>query len=122
MDGRKMAASILAILLFLTGTGVATLADERILRFDSTIGVSEDGSLRVTEVITVRSEGDQIKRGIYRDFPTHYKGDWGFNISVPFTVIEVLRNGRPDAYHIEDIEIGKRVYIGDKDEIGRAHV
>ena len=115
MDGRKMAASILAILLFLTGTGVATLADERILRFDSTIGVSEDGSLRVTEVITVRSEGDQIKRGIYRDFPTHYKGDWGFNISVPFTVIEVLRNGRPDAYHIEDIEIGKRVYIGDKD-------
>jgi len=112
MNGTKSTIAILLAVLFLVCIRPPAHADERILRYDSSIVVRMDGSLRVTEVITVRSEGDRIKRGIYRDFPTLYRGAWGFNSSVPFTVVEVLRNGRPEAYHIEDIERGKRVYIG----------
>lgn len=112
MSGKKTTFAILLAVLFLVCTLHTARADEHILRFDSTIAVREDGSLRVTELITVRSEGDRIKRGIYRDFPTRYRSAWGFNVSVPFTVVEVLRNGLPEAYHIEDIERGKRVYIG----------
>jgi hypothetical protein len=47
-------------------------ADERILSFDSTITVARDGTLTVREVIRVRAEGANIKRGVYRDFPTTY--------------------------------------------------
>src|SRR5690606_6292260 len=54
---------------------VATLAtplqaQERILAYDSKVVVAVDGSLDVTERIKVRAEGSQIRRGIYRDFPT----------------------------------------------------
>ena len=48
----------------------AALADERILSFDETVTVQSDGSLAVREVIRVRAEGRNIRRGIYRDFPT----------------------------------------------------
>jgi uncharacterized membrane protein YgcG len=114
MARRKIIIIILAAVATLVCTAVRGQADERILRFDSTIVVREDGSLRVTELITVRGEGDRIKRGIYRDFPTMYRGVYGFNAVVPFTVVEVLRDGRPEAYHVDDIERGRRVYIGNE--------
>ena len=43
-------------------------ADERILDYRSDIEVHEDGWLTVTETIRVRAEGNQVRRGIYRDF------------------------------------------------------
>ena len=38
-------------------------AAERILDFHADIDVHTDGSMRVTETITVRAEGREIKRG-----------------------------------------------------------
>lgn len=43
---------------------------ERITDFKSVISVHPDSSMQVTESITVYANGEQIKRGIYRDFPT----------------------------------------------------
>jgi len=40
------------------------------LSFDSRVEVRPDASLVVTETIRVRAEGREIKRGIYRDFPS----------------------------------------------------
>ena len=37
-------------------------AQERILAYDSTVVVADDGSLDVTERITVPAEGSQIRR------------------------------------------------------------
>jgi len=37
------------------------------------ITLEDDGSLQVTETITVMSTGHQIRHGIFRDFPTSYK-------------------------------------------------
>ncbi len=88
--------------------------DERILSFLSEITVHEDSTMTVTENIKVISSGSQIKRGIYRDFPTKYKTRYGTTI-VDFRVLEVLRNGAKENYFIKSLNNGRRLYIGNKD-------
>jgi uncharacterized protein (TIGR04222 family) len=91
----------------------AVLADERILAFDSSIRVHQDASLTVTETIRVRAEGRNIRRGIYRDFPTRYL-DWaGHHYRVDFQVLEVRRDDQTEAWHSESRANGVRVYLGD---------
>lgn len=89
-------------------------AAESILRFHSLVQVRTDGSLDVTETITVRAEGRSIKRGIYRTFPTSYRGGWGQRVRIPFKVQEVLRDGRTEPWHSERITNGVKVYFGRK--------
>ena len=86
--------------LFLISTGLPDmlLSGEKILEYKSTIEVNIDGILDITEEITVFAEGHQIKRGIYRDFPTTYIDRAGNRIRVDFTVQEVLRDGFPERY------------------------
>ncbi|MDX2166426.1 MAG: DUF2207 domain-containing protein [Deltaproteobacteria bacterium] len=89
---------------------------ERIRDYHSDIVVDRDGGLTVTETLAVTAAGDKIKHGIYRDFPTLYEGGaWGLRRSVPFEVVAVERDGRPEPYHLGDLENGVRVYIGDAD-------
>ena len=94
----------------------AALADnhERIVSFDSDIRVHEDASMTVTETIAVVSSGNQIKRGIYRDFPTKYRSKRGVWTVVSFDVERVTRDGRPEAYFTEGKSNGVRLYIGNK--------
>jgi len=87
-------------------------AEERIKHFESTIHVLLDGSLRVHEKITVNAEGNQINRGIFRDFPQTYKNKLGLKKTQPFHVVEVLRNGSRENYNIEKLGSGVRVKIG----------
>ncbi len=61
------------------------------------------------------SEGLEIRRGIYRDFPTDYKDKAGNQYRVGFSVEEVTRNGQPEPFHPERLSNGLRVYIGSKD-------
>lgn len=105
------------LLLLLIAAGVH--AEERILDFHSDIVVYSDGSMRVTETIQVRAEGNQIKRGIYRDFPTDYRDARGNRYRVAFDVVEVLRDGRAEDYHTERRSNGVRVYIGHADRLLR---
>jgi uncharacterized membrane protein YgcG len=85
---------------------------ERILSYSSDITVNDDASMVVRETIKVRSDGQQIKRGIYRDYPTRYRDRTGNKYVVDFTVTEVLRDGKPEPYHLEEVGNGQRVYIG----------
>ena len=87
-------------------------ASERILDFNSQIRVDPDASMTVKEVIRVVCEGNQIKRGIFREFPTKYKDRYGNTVRVGFEVIGVFRNGHREPYHIKEVSDGKRVYIG----------
>ena len=64
-------------------------ADERILDYHSDIEVFADGSMQVTETIRVRAEKQEIKRGIYRDFPTDYRDRLGNRYRVGFEVVDV---------------------------------
>ncbi|MGB5289049.1 MAG: DUF2207 domain-containing protein, partial [Ignavibacteriaceae bacterium] len=88
---------------------------ERIISFDSDITVNEDASMLVVEKIKVFSNGNKIKRGIYRDFPTKYKDDYGNNINIRFEVLEIFRDGNSESYHTEKLSNGVRVYLGRSD-------
>ena len=85
---------------------------ERITLFESLVTINEDASLTVTETISVIAQGQEIKRGIYRDFPTDYRDNRGNRIRVGFEVLEVKRNGATEEYKVETISGGKRVRIG----------
>ena len=95
--------------------GTPVTAAERIKSFQSDLVVEQDGLLTITETITVNAEGNQIKRGIYRDIPVRYgTGFLGLRQTIPFTILAVEHNGKPSPYHTEDRGDFKRVYIGRK--------
>ncbi|HET9048195.1 MAG TPA: DUF2207 domain-containing protein [Chiayiivirga sp.] len=90
-------------------------AQERILAYDSSIAVQADGSMDVEERIRVRAEGHQIRRGIYRDFPTRYKDRYGNRVVVDFQVKDVLRDAKPEPWFTENIANGVRLNTGNDD-------
>lgn len=106
-----LAAALLAWAL----TPLSGAADERILEYRSDIRVQSDGQLMVTETIRVRAEGRDIRRGIYRDFPTRYRDRWGNHVKVDFVPLAVHRNGQEEAWHSERRANGVRVYFGSAD-------
>lgn len=112
----RVAAAVCLCLLLLR-PGAAAAASETILSFASHITVDPDAGMRVTETIRVKSTGDQIKRGIYRDFPTAYKDHAGNRYVVGFTILGVVRDGKPEAYHTEALSNGIRIYMGRKEHL-----
>jgi len=120
---RNLRATILPLLgLFATfliaalpvATPLAAQQRERILEFRSDVVVEADGALTVTETIRVVAAGQQIKRGIIRDFPTNYTGKYGQTVHVGFELLEVKRNGETERYKTESYANGVRIKIGDK--------
>ena len=106
--------------LFLSGGLLATgtlSADERILDYQSDILVRANGELIVTETIRVRAEGQDIRRGIFRDFPTSYKDRLGNQYRVDLNVLDVKRNGAPEPFHTEKRANGVRIYIGSANQM-----
>ena len=106
---KRWAILLLFSACLLTGTAAA---DERILEYRSDIHVHQNGELTVTETIRVRAEGRDIRRGIFRDFPTRYTDRLGNRVTVDFYPISVRRNGQVEAWHQEDRMNGVRVYMG----------
>ena len=93
------------------------LADERILDYQTDVLIHTDGSLIVTETIKVQAEGRNIRRGIFRDFPTSYKDRFGNHYQVGFNVLHVQRNGSTESFHTENRSNGVRIYIGSSDRM-----
>jgi len=93
--------------------GLPATGDERILSYHSDIKVAADASMTVTETIRVRAEGNNIRRGIYRDFPTRYTDAYGNEYEVDFQVLGVSRDGAGEPWFTEGRSNGVRVYIGD---------
>ncbi|MDT8320664.1 MAG: DUF2207 domain-containing protein [Xanthomonadales bacterium] len=87
-------------------------AEERILKYRSEVRVQPDGRLLVTETLRVQVEGQQIRRGIYRDFPTRYRDRLGNNVHADFDVVSVRRDGGPEPWHTEQHPNGVRLYVG----------
>lgn len=112
-----LAAGFLAGSFFTLPAAAQSAASERILSYHSDIKINYDASLSVTETIAVVASGDQIKRGIYRDFPSKYRDHLGNRYNVEFKVKEVLKDGLPEKYHFKALNNGVRVYIGDKDTL-----
>ncbi len=107
----KSPIKILLAFFCLLLSGIAT-GDERILGYHTEVMIQFNGTLGITETIRVRSEGVNIRRGIYRDFPTRYQDRLGNHYDVTFDVMAVQRDGAPEAYHTENRSNGIRVYMG----------
>ena len=90
-------------------------AEERITDYHSDIEVAQTGALTVTETISVVSEGDQIRHGIFRVFPTQYTDKFGRRVRVGFDVLSATRDGRTEPYSVDAVDDGERVKIGDPD-------
>jgi len=90
-------------------------AQERITSYDSQIQIRPDGSIDVTERISVRAEGNQIRRGIYRDFPTRYRDRYGNRVRVDLQVLGVERNGAMEPWFTERMSNGIRINTGNDD-------
>jgi uncharacterized membrane protein YgcG len=63
----------------------------------------------------VRSEGQAIRRGILRDFPTEYRDRAGNKVRVPFDVVGVSRDGAAEEHVVESLDNGVRIRIGNRD-------
>jgi len=92
-------------------------AYEHIKHFHSDIQVTAEGDIFVTETIKVQVEHNQIKRGIYRDFPTLYKTAFLTKSTVDFEVLEVLRNQTSEPHHIKELSNGVRLYMGSRNKM-----
>lgn len=112
INGAVQALGLLALAMVLSSPAAAEA--ERILSFDSRIQVEPDSSLTVTETIKVRATGDQIKRGVYRDFPIYNQYPDGSGHQVGFETVEVKRNGEVIDYFTEPRGMAVRVYMGDR--------
>ena len=108
---RRIIAGFSFVVLLVTITGPLR-ADERILDYHADIQVGVDGTVTVQETIRVRAEGNAIRRGIYRDFPTRYRDERGNRYRVDFEVLDVRRDGAPEPWHTESRSNGIRVYVG----------
>ena len=85
---------------------------ERILDYHSDITLEDDGSLQVTETITVNSTGQQIRHGIFRDFPTTYTDPYNNRYVVGFHMLSATCDSAQEQFRVEDQFNGKRIYLG----------
>lgn len=105
-----------------------TYNEEKIYDYHSKIIVNKDSSLDVTEEITVYAGNIEINHGIYRDFPTIYKGPYGLREKVGFEILDIQKqslgtNGlqqssiETEPYHTASADNGVRIYIGSENHI-----
>jgi uncharacterized membrane protein YgcG len=104
----------LIVALLVTVCGSA-LADETIRRYDIDIAIQSNGDIEVTENIKVQVEGNQIRRGIYRDFPTRYRDRFGNRVIVDLEVLGVERDGVTEPWFIDKLDNGVRINTGNDD-------
>src|SRR5690606_29586044 len=106
---------LLTAVLVLVAAASQSLAAEVIRDYHANIDVAADGTLTVTETIEVAAEGQDIKRGIFRDFPLYAEDASGRRVEVDFDLVSVERDGAPEEYHTESIAGGIRIYAGSAD-------
>jgi uncharacterized membrane protein len=111
---RSLLIAVIAVLV-LFQLSHAEIVAEDILQYTSDIAIETSGELLITETITVTAAGREIKRGIYRDFPTDYKDRFGNRVRVSFDVQSVTRDGAPENFFTEKLGNGVRLYMGRKD-------
>ena len=110
--------TIIIVGLLALGTGGrAQTPAERIHLFHSAIEILSDGSVLVSESLTIEALGQEIKRGILRDIPIIYRDRFNNRVSVHLEVISVTRDGREENYVLENVGDNLRIRIGRRDHL-----
>jgi len=108
------ALAILQLMMWSAAAVGPAFAAEVINSFDSNVQVAKNGELTVSETISVRAEGHEIRHGIYRDFPLTFKDAGGTVREVDFKLLGVERDGKPEPHSTEHQHGIIRIYAGDK--------
>lgn len=111
---RRSGFRVVAVLLLVLAAPHVHAAEE-IHSFHSDIRIQTDGSLEVTETIEIRAEGEEIRRGIVREFPTRYRDRRGNRVRVDFELLGVERDGKPEPHFIERVVNGVAINTGNDD-------
>ena len=114
MRAFRALSSLLFAGVFAALFAMAASAQERIDRFGVAIEVQKDGDIIVTELLAITSEGQQIRRGIFRDLPRYFESE-GAKLSYGYDVLSVTRDGRGEPYKTETEDNAYRIRIGDAD-------
>ena len=112
---KKFVCLLLTSLLLFCGAAAA-YAREVITDFASTVRISADSSLLVTEEITFNVENVSIRHGINRKFPTEYRDKDGNRVRVGFKVHKALLDGREISWQTGEDGDYVNVRIGDADK------
>ncbi len=109
-----MIRSLTLALVILFATAATAFAAEQINRYDVKIVVEQDGDILVTETIDVTSEGNRIRRGIFRDLPRLYEQN-GVNLPFRYDIKRIHRDGKKEPYEVSRDGNAVRWRIGDPD-------
>ncbi|WP_105421858.1 DUF2207 domain-containing protein [Neorhizobium sp. T25_27] len=102
----------LAAFLLMASASVAEELGERITSYDVSVTLDRENVLTVIEDISIVSEGKRIRRGLFRDFPWRQNDTLAQLLKQDFQVLSVERNGQPEKWRAEQVEIGTRIYTG----------
>lgn len=102
-------------LLFCACLSLPLQAAEVIESFAATLQVQSDGLLLVSERIVVQAQGEQIRRGIYRELPDIYRLSHGLQRSTPIQWLGATRNGQPESARAVREAYAERLYLGRAD-------
>jgi hypothetical protein len=105
------------VLACLFALALPVAAREEIRAFAADVTLRVDGSVRVIETVDVNAEGNQIRRGIYRDIPTVLVGPSGNKIRVGLDVASVTRDGVAEDFRLERMGNFQRIWIGNPDRL-----
>ncbi|MEQ1785012.1 MAG: DUF2207 domain-containing protein, partial [Hyphomonadaceae bacterium] len=114
MRAFRALSSLLFAGVFAALFAMAASAQERIDRFDVAIEVQKDGDIVVTELLAITSEGQQIRRGIFRDLPRYFASE-GAKLPYGYDILSAKRDGRREPYKTETEDNAYRIRIGDAD-------
>lgn len=110
--GRLLLSLVVALFLV-----VPALAREEIRAFAADVTLRVDGAVEVVETVDIRAEGNQIRRGIYRDIPIVMLGPSGNKIRVGLKVAGVTRDGAKEDFRVERMGNFQRIWIGSAERL-----
>lgn len=114
--GDSLVRRILALLAIILVLSSPAFAREEISGLTSDVTLRTDGSVRVLEMIEVNAEGNEIRRGIYRDIPTVQLSISGQKIRSSLDVESVTRDGADEPFRTERMGNFIRIWIGDSEQ------
>ena len=108
--------TVLTLVVGLLLLATPSLAREELSGLTSDVTLRTDGSVRVMEMIEVNAEGNEIRRGIYRDIPTVQISRSGQKIRSDLNVESVTRDGADEPFRTERMGNFVRIWIGDPEQ------
>ncbi|NDV59340.1 DUF2207 domain-containing protein [Bacteroides sp. 519] len=110
------------IICILNITSLASKEDDvqqraEISDYDVDVIIHKDGKITVTESIVVYADGWDIKKGIVRSLPLFRQTASGENVKVPTKILNIMRDGNKEDFHIVKENERLDIFIGDSDRL-----